>query len=70
MIKHLLLLFIVCLFVYAIDIDVNEGEPVEEFAEQYREPETEELYREQELLEGFEDGKSNLILWCILNPVL
>ena len=50
------------LIVCAVDNDVNEGEPVEEFAEQYREPESEEPYREQELLEGFEDGKFNLIL--------
>ena len=48
-----------CLFVCAIDTGVNEGGPVEEFAEQYREPEPEEPYREQELPEGFEDGKFN-----------
>ena len=58
-------LFIVCLFVCAVDTGVNEGEPVEEFAEQYREPEPEEPYREQELPEGFEDGKFNPILWCM-----
>ena len=52
-----------CLFVCAVDTGVNEGEPVEEFAEQYREPEPEEPYREQEPLEGFEGGKSNSILW-------
>ena len=52
-----------CLFVCAVDIGVNEGEPVEEFTELYREPEPEEPYREQELPEGFEDGKFNLILW-------
>ena len=51
------------MFVYAVDTGVNEGEPVEEFAEQYREPEPEEPYREQELPEGFEDGKFNLIIW-------
>ena len=51
------------LFVCAVDTDVNEGEPVEEFAEQYREPEPEEPYREQELPEGFEDRQFNLILW-------
>ena len=51
-----------CLFVYVVDHGVNEGEPVEEFAKQYREPEPEEPYREQELLEGFEDGMFNLIL--------
>ena len=53
--------FIVCLFVCAVDHGVNEGEPVEEFAEQCCEPELENEYREQELLEGFEDGKFNLI---------
>ena len=46
----------------AVDTGVNEGEPVEEFVQQYREPEPENEYREQELLEGFEDGKFNLIL--------
>ena len=49
----------------AVDTGVNEGEPVEEFAEQYREPEPEEPYREQDLPEGFEDGKFNPILWCM-----
>ena len=52
-----------CLFVCVVDTGVNEGEPVGEFAEQYREPEPEEPYREKELPEGFEDGKFNLILW-------
>ena len=52
----------------AVDTGVNEGEPVEEFAEQYREPELEEPYREQELPEGFEDGKFNLILWLHIWP--
>ena len=61
----------------AVDAGVNEGEPVEEFAEQYREPEyageyrepePEYPYHEQELPEGFEDGKSNLFLWCIFWP--
>ena len=40
--------------VFAIADGVNE--------EEYREPEPEEPYREQKLLEGFEDGKFNLIL--------
>ena len=61
-------LFIVCLFVCAIDTGVNEGEPIEEFAEQYRESEPEEPYREQELPEGFEDGKFNPALWCMFCP--
>ena len=56
------------LFVCALDTGVNEGEPLEEFAEQYREPEPEEPYREQELSEGFEDGKFNPILRCIFCP--
>ena len=56
------LLFIVYLFVCIVDTNVNEGEPVEEFAEQYREPEPEDPYHEQELPEGFEDGKFNLFL--------
>ena len=57
-----------CLFVCAVDHGVNEGEPNGEHKEQYREPEPEDEYREQELPEGFEDGKSNLILWCIFYP--
>ena len=57
------LLFIVYLFVCIVDTGVNEGEPIEEFAEQYREPEPEDPYHEQELPEGFEDGKFNLFLW-------
>ena len=52
----------------AVDTGVNEGEPIEKFAEQYREPELEEPYRDQELPEGFEDGKFNPILWCIFCP--
>ena len=54
--------------VAAIAHGVIEGEPVEEFAEQYREPEPEDPYREPEIPEGFKDGKFNLILWCILCP--
>ena len=56
-----------CLFVCAVDTGVNEGEPVEEIAEQYRKPEPEEPYRKQELPEGFEDGKFNLILWLYIS---
>ena len=59
------------MFVCAVDHGVNEGESVEEFAKQdrepeyageYCEPEPEYPYREEELPEGFEDGKSNLVL--------
>ena len=32
----------------AIDHCMNEGEPIEEFADQYRDPEPENKYREQE----------------------
>ena len=32
----------------AVDTGVNEGEPIEEFADQYRDPEPENKYREQE----------------------
>ena len=35
-----------CLFVCALDHGVTEEEPVEKFAEQYREPELEDPYRE------------------------
>ena len=51
-----------CLFVCALDHGVTEEEPVEKFAEQYREPELEDPYREQEIPKGFEDSKSNSIL--------
>ena len=51
-----------CLFVCVIDHGVNEGEPNEEYMEQYHEPEPENEYCEQELPEGFEDDKFNLIL--------
>ena len=52
----------------AVDYAVNEEEPAEEFGGEYREPEPEDPYREQEFPEGLEDGKFNLLLWCILNP--
>ena len=49
---------------------VTEEENAEEFGDQYRKPEPEDPYREQELPEGFEGGKFNPILWCIFIPVL
>ena len=49
--------------VVAVADGVIDEENAEEFGDQYREPEPEEPYREQELPEGFEDGKFNLILW-------
>ena len=72
MIKPLFFFFIVCLFVCAVDHGVNKGEPIDE---QYREQESEDQYRDpepegqyQDFPEGFEDGKFNLILWCIFCP--
>ena len=52
---------IVCLFVYAIDHGVNEGEPVDE---PYYEQENEDPFHDpepegQDLPEGCEDGKFN-----------
>jgi len=47
------------LVVCAVDHGVTEEGPVSE-QDQYREPE--DPYREQELPEGFEDGKFNPIL--------
>ena len=54
----------------AVDTGVDEGEPIEEFAEQYREPEPEDLYCEPELSWGFENGKFNLIFDAYFDPVL
>ena len=51
-----------CSFVCAVDRGVPEEEREEEFD---REPEPEDQYREQELPEGFENGKSNLTRCCI-----
>ena len=56
-----------CLFVCTVDHGVNEEEPVDE---QYRKQDHKNSYHEQELLEGFEDHKSNLILGCIFDLVL
>jgi len=50
----------VCAIIAVAD-GVIEEENAEEFGDQYCEPEPEEPYREQELSEDFEDGKSNLI---------
>ena len=57
-----------CLFVCAVDHSVNEGEPVDEqyhaqvCEDQYREPEPEGQYLDQDLPEGFVNGKFNPIL--------
>lgn len=46
----------------AVDHVLTKEAPAEEFGDQYREPEPEDLYREPDFPEGFEDGKFNLIL--------
>jgi len=58
----------VCLFVCVVDHGVNEGEPVDEQyckpanEDQFRDHEPEGQYFDQDLPEGFEDGKINPIL--------
>ena len=58
---------IVCLFVCVVDHGVNEGEPVDEQyceqanEDQFRDPEPEGQYLDQDFQEGFEDGKFNPI---------
>ena len=60
-----------CLLVCIVDHSVNEGEPVDEQyceqvnEDQFRDPEPEGQYLDQDFLEGFENGKFNLILWCM-----
>ena len=57
-----------CLFVCVVDHGVNEGEPVDEqyheqaCEDQYRDPEPDRQYLDQDFPEGFENGKFNLIL--------
>ena len=48
-----------CLFVCTVGHGVNEEEPVNE---QYRDPELEGQYLDQDFPEGFVNGKFNLIL--------
>ena len=65
-----LILFYVCACLYlfvmraviAVADGVTEEENAEEFGDQYREPEPEDPYCEQDFPEGLEDGKFNLIL--------
>ena len=53
-----------CLFVYAEDLGVNKGEPVnEQYCEQVNEDQFCDLEpKGQDLPEGYEDGKFNPIL--------
>ena len=53
-----------CPLVCAVDRGLPEEDPEEELD---HEPEPEDQQHEPELPEGFEDGKSNLTLWCIFN---
>ena len=54
-----------CLFVCVVDHGVNEGEPVDEQycklanEDQFHDPEPKGQYFDQDLPEGFEDGKFN-----------
>ena len=60
------------MFVRVVDHGVNEEEPVDEQyfeqadEEQFRDPEPEGQYLDQDFPEGFEDGKFNPIPWCML----
>ena len=49
-----------CLFVCVVDHGVNEGDPIDE--DQFCAPEPEGQCFDQDLPEGFEDGKFNPIL--------
>ena len=57
-----------CLFVCAVDHGVTEEEPVDEqyreqvCEDQYCDPEPEGQYLDQDFLEGFVNGKFNIIL--------
>ena len=74
MIKLLFLFLIVCLFVWVVDNGVNEGEPIDEQyyetvnEDQFCDPEPKGQCFDQDLPEGFEDGKFNSALWCIFCP--
>ena len=48
--------------VIAVADGVSEEENADEFADQYREPEPEGQYHDQDFPEGFVNGKFNLIL--------
>ena len=66
--KTFIFFLIVRLFVCVVDHGGNEGEPVDEqyheqlCEDQYRDPELEGLYLDQDFLEGFVNGKFNPIL--------
>ena len=59
---------------YTVDHGVTEEEPFDEqyheqgCEDQYRKPEPEGQYLDQDFPEGFVNAKFNLILWCIFYP--
>ena len=63
-----------CLLVCVVDHGVNKGELVDEQyceqanEDQFRDPEPEGQYFDQDLPEGFEDVKFNPALWCMFCP--
>ena len=63
-----------CPFVCVVDHGVNEGLLVDEQyyeqvnEDQFRDPDPEGQYFDQDLPEGFEDGKFNPILLCMFCP--
>ena len=65
MINLLFLFLMVCLFEYVVDHGVNKGEPVDDKyceqvnEDQFRDPEPEGQYLDQDFPEGFENGKFN-----------
>ena len=64
------------MFVRVVDHGVNEGEPVDEQyckqanEDQFCDPEPEGQCLDQDLPEGFEDGKFNSTLWFLSNNTL
>ena len=57
----MLCLIVICVVVAVAD-GVIEEEPADEFADQYREPELEGQYHDQDFPKGCANGKFNLIL--------
>ena len=64
------------MLVCVVDHGVNEGEPIDELyreqfcEDQYREPETEGQYLDQDFPEDFVNGKFNLIFYTYFVPIL
>ena len=58
-----------CLFACAVDDGVNEGEPIEKFAEQYREPEPENHTASRSSRKALKTASPIPSFDCIFNPV-